>query len=174
MTPEELDDARAEEAYRQWREEGCQGDDTIDVAAIAARLARENWTPPEPEPVDPDLLAFREWAACRSEENCATAWASAYRQGRFDRKDDARAYLAGARMATERERERAEALDWLTDKTSLELHWRADPEEDGAWCVHMVVGGVNDREWNLLATGETPLAALKSARSTLAKYRGEA
>ena len=110
MTPEELDEARAEEAYRQWQEEGCQGDDTIDVAAIAARLARENWTPPEPEPVDPDLLAFREWAACRSEENCATAWASAYRQGRFDRKDDARAYLAGARMAREQERERAKVL----------------------------------------------------------------
>ena len=104
MTDEELDQWRGQEAWRLRHE---YPEDATEV--IAARLAREGRKPPAPV-VDPDLLAFREWAACRSEENCATAWASAYRQGRFDRKDDARAYLAGARMATERERERAKVL----------------------------------------------------------------
>jgi hypothetical protein len=54
MTPEELDKATADEAWRLL-EEG------EDVAVIAARLAREGWKPPEP--VDPDLLVVREIAA---------------------------------------------------------------------------------------------------------------
>ena len=104
MTPEEqLDEARAKEAYREWCEDGCHGDDTIDVATIAARLARENWTPPEP--VDPDLLAFREWA-----EKMWPLCAGATRRGDMDPTDAARAYLAGARMAREQERERAKVL----------------------------------------------------------------
>jgi hypothetical protein len=83
MTPEELDEATADEAWRLL-EEGQ------DVATIAARLAREGYTPPEP--VDPDLLAFREWI------------------DRNDRANHKDAYLAGARMAREQERERAKVL----------------------------------------------------------------
>ena len=45
MTNEELDNARAEEAWKIFKHE--------NVAAVAARLAREGWTPPVP--VDPDL-----------------------------------------------------------------------------------------------------------------------
>jgi hypothetical protein len=48
MTNEELDNARAEEAWNIYNRER-KG----DVSAIAARLAREGWTPPVP--VDPDL-----------------------------------------------------------------------------------------------------------------------
>ena len=47
MTNEELDRARVDEAIRTGN--GIVG----SVALIAARLAREGWTPPEP--VDPDL-----------------------------------------------------------------------------------------------------------------------
>ena len=47
MTNEELDIARVDEAIRAGN--GIVG----TVALIAARLAREGWTPPEP--VDPDL-----------------------------------------------------------------------------------------------------------------------
>jgi hypothetical protein len=81
MTPEEqLDEARAKEA----------GGDPVK----AARLARENWTPPEPEPADPDVLAFREWESAQwPAYTCTQA-----------------AYLAGARMAREREQERAKGL----------------------------------------------------------------
>jgi len=52
MTNEELDEATADEAWRLL-EEGQ------DVATIAARLAREGYAPPEP--VDPDVLAVREF-----------------------------------------------------------------------------------------------------------------
>lgn len=48
MTNEELDKARAEQAWSEHYADGGR-----DVSAIAARLAREGWTPPEP--VDPDL-----------------------------------------------------------------------------------------------------------------------
>lgn len=55
MTNEELDIARAEEAWR------IMGGTLHDPAAYAARLAREGWTPPEP--VDPLLLIWRETMA---------------------------------------------------------------------------------------------------------------
>jgi hypothetical protein len=83
MTNEELDKATADEAWRIL-EEGQ------DVAVIAARLAREGYRPPEP--VDPDVLAYREWAE---------------RNDRATHKD---AYFAGARMAREQEQERAKVL----------------------------------------------------------------
>ena len=90
MTLEELDEARVKEAERRWN----SNDPTIpDIATGAARLAREGWTPPEPEPVDPDIWAFMEW------------WGSEEGDG-----DPKRAYLAGARMAREQERERAKVL----------------------------------------------------------------
>lgn len=58
-------------------------------------------------------------------------------------------------------------LNWLGENVGMELSWG---EIDGdlsecAWQVHRRQGGTNDREWNLIATGETPLAALQLARS---------
>lgn len=105
MTPEELDQWRGQEAWRLRHE---YPEDATEV--IAARLAREGRKPPAPV-VDPDVLAWRERAARRSEANGSTDWASSYRQGRLDLTDKAQAYLAGARMATERERERAKVLE---------------------------------------------------------------
>jgi len=96
MTHEELDKATADEAWRLL-EEGQ------DVAVIAARLAREGWTPPEP--VDPDVLAYREWKKKK--------WPSAAEfidGGVWDENPDALGFLAGARMAREREQERARVL----------------------------------------------------------------
>ena len=96
MTPEELDKATADEAWRLL-EEGQ------DVAVIAARLAREGWTPPEP--VDPDVLAYREWKKKK--------WPSAAEfidGGVWDENPDALGFLAGARMAREQEQERAKVL----------------------------------------------------------------
>jgi len=62
MTNEELDKARAQEARRIFDEapSGVPG----HVATIAARLAREGWTPPPP--VDPDVLAVRGLLASRA------------------------------------------------------------------------------------------------------------
>ena len=105
MTPEELDEARAKEAVRRFGEPGDKYElaNERELAAIAARLAREGWTPPEPEPVvDSDILAFRDWAA--KEWPIASEAASG---GHMDTTRYAQAYLAGARMAREQERERA-------------------------------------------------------------------
>ena len=100
MTPEELDEARAKGAWRIWNE--SEEDDTLTTAIIAARLAREGWTPPEP--VDPDLLAFREFA---SKAARSASLAESYRDGGMDSCTSAHLFLAGARMAREQERERA-------------------------------------------------------------------
>ena len=110
MTPEELDEARAKEAERIWDIENSQAGTLQELAIISARLARENWTPAEPEPVNPDVLAFREWAASQSEKIGWTVNATAYRQGLRDDCEQAQAYLSGARMAREQERERAKPL----------------------------------------------------------------
>ncbi|MFN8995262.1 MAG: hypothetical protein ACK5X3_16580 [Pseudomonadota bacterium] len=92
MTNEELDKARGAEALRLYGGPHTNGE---RIAIEAARLAREGWTPPEP--VDPDLLAFMEWATAQGVNFGFGGLVDA-------------AYLAGARMATERERERAKVL----------------------------------------------------------------
>jgi len=81
------------------------------------------------------------------------------------------AYLAGARMATERERERVKAGDllaWLEQHPELELSWGdvGDVSECN-WRVHARHGGVNDREWRLVDVGRTPTEALRNARVLL-------
>ena len=111
MTNEELDEARGNEAYELWcrdQPDGTKGYAPVQVAIRAARLAREGWTPPEP--VDPDVLAFREWGAADSEADGWTAGATLHRQGHFDISEGAAAFLAGARMAREQEQERAGPL----------------------------------------------------------------
>jgi hypothetical protein len=62
---------------------------------IAARLAREGWTPPEP--VDLDVLAYREW------------FQSLTPIGRLNL-TMSDAYLAGARIARKQEQEGAKVL----------------------------------------------------------------
>ena len=118
MTPEELGKgpvdeemkqrvhAIAQEAYRRRSEQTHPGH-PIDAPTVvlAIEIALSGWTPPEP--VDPDILAFREWAA---ENAPALGAAEAYRKGLSDDTHYARCFLAGARMATERERERAKVL----------------------------------------------------------------
>jgi len=98
MTPEELDKATADEAWRLL-EEGQ------DVAVIAARLAREGYRPPEP--VDPDLLAYRKWMAGSVPGSAAREKVLA---GEWDRYSAATAFVAGARMARERAQVVSDAL----------------------------------------------------------------
>jgi len=74
MTPEELDKATADEAWRLL-EEGQ------DVAVIAARLAREGYRPPEP--VDPDVLAVREISA-KQFEGAEAVVSADIRLGKYD------------------------------------------------------------------------------------------
>lgn len=142
MTNEELDEARVKEAIRLQDEMMVSNIPAPSVPRIAARLAREGWTPPEPV-VDPDVLAFREWAAT---SQSFPAFVLEINSGHWDHDKDAKAYLAGARMAREQEQERAKGL------------------------VEYAEG---DKDYLYLGSAYTPLKQNR-ARAALAKYRGEA
>lgn len=76
--------------------------------------------------------------------------------------------ILDALASTTRERDEArEAWTWLSKNTNLELDHRYEDEDDdgGTWRVHRVNGGVNDREWTLVAKGRTPLEAVQRARA---------
>jgi hypothetical protein len=88
LTPEELDEARAQEANRIYNTGHSVFPRAERTATIAARLAREGWTPPPK--VDPDLLAAREWAA-----SIWTDEAGTFLSGFFDTGGTIPAYLAG-------------------------------------------------------------------------------
>lgn len=65
-------------------------------------------------------------------------------------------------------------LAWLAEHRSLELDYGFDAEEeDMFWRVHERSGNVNDREWDLIGQGATPLAALLSAKSYLESVNAE-
>lgn len=107
MTPEELDEARCKEAERIY----CASfPKTHRMATIAARLAREGWQPPEP--VDPDLLAAREWMASKV---IAEPLKKTVLEGLYDHSSDIRAYLAGCTRGREGAKGLVAALDWYAD-----------------------------------------------------------
>lgn len=91
------------EAIRRKAQALANGWGDIELEALIVQTTREGWKPLEPEPVDPDLLAFREWAA---ENAPALGAAEAYRKGLSDNTHYAQCFLAGARMAREQESER--------------------------------------------------------------------
>ena len=104
LTPEQLDKARAEEALRLFH--SASRTPSPPVAEIAARLAREGWTPNPP--VDPEVLAARELRAQMWEKKDSPLdghlEAQAWREGMRDETDSMEmlvaAYRAG-RLATE-------------------------------------------------------------------------
>lgn len=108
MTPEELDKARAEEAWRKCDALGF-GKDYESPTIIAARLAREGWTPPPP-PVDPDLLAVREIVAAELEKNGRHHHVGRTRTGNCDNGFAVTAALAAYKAGREAEAERAKVL----------------------------------------------------------------
>jgi hypothetical protein len=89
------------EATRRAAAQGY-GENEKPVIHFVIDVMRENWTPPV---VDPDVLAFREWAAKQWPFSSGATLAGHHDEGSFTQ-----AYLAGARMARERERERAKGL----------------------------------------------------------------
>lgn len=58
-----------------------------------------------------------------------------------------------------------DVLLWLSGHADIELSF--DGWDEGVWNVHQVNGGRSDREWKLIAQGETPLEALTNARAAL-------
>ena len=76
----------------------------LDEAITEGLRDRGLWTPPE---VDSDLLVWRAWNAKSIKD---PEFRKSIRAGRWDNSPSAQAYLAGARMAREQERERAKVL----------------------------------------------------------------
>ena len=66
------------------------------------------------------------------------------------------------------------AWTWLAGRMNLVLDcdW-PDEEDNGVWQVHRVSGSVNDREWELVGSGATPLEAVEAARLSLSGGGGE-
>lgn len=64
------------------------------------------------------------------------------------------------------------ALAWFSLDRQLELSWRGpvygdDDDQSEGWGVHRVSGSINDREWDLVGSGDTPLDAIIAARKAL-------
>ena len=139
------------EAIRRRKERGMEG---IFLADFIIEVMREGWTPPEPV-VDPDVLAFRDWAS--KEWPLGFGAASS---GRMDTSGYAKAYLAGARMAREQERERADMpigmAGALVDRCQRLMH-SLPPGVHAQW----------DAKWGIDAL-------CRAVEAEIAKYRGEA
>ena len=104
MTPEELDEARCKEAERIY----CASfPKPHRMSTIAARLAREGWTPPET--VDPDLLAAREWI----KSDIYGVSNASVDAGTWDSHPAIRAYLAGCTRGREGAKGLVEAAEAL-------------------------------------------------------------
>lgn len=112
MTDADLDEARANEAWEQLNRTGWPHE--AAVAVVAARLAREGWTPPAPD--DPLLPEAREilvktWANADTKARVV--------QGDFDNNLTLLCALSGLRrgieLGKEQERNRrVDACDWRT------------------------------------------------------------
>jgi hypothetical protein len=111
LTPEELDEARAVEAFRSIPNVISY----VEVGREAARLTRIGWTP-TPK-VDPDLLAAREWGA-------TTEWGYAphYAEGVYDEEPEIIGFLAGIKHGTAS----ATATNSLSDMMALQMKTAAE------------------------------------------------
>lgn len=86
------------EAQRRGRLESDTTGRRWTLAEKIVEVINEGWTPPPA--VDPDILAFREWVRSR-EARPEIRWAAG--SGEYDGGLLAEAFLAGARMAREKE-----------------------------------------------------------------------
>jgi hypothetical protein len=80
--------------------------------------------------------------------------------------------------------EAAQLLDWFGKRTELDLKFeheltfdmipptlRSSGTPESAWLVHQEHGGRNDREWTMVAMGQTPLEALREAHKAFCDGR---
>lgn len=58
-------------------------------------------------------------------------------------------------------------LDWLEAHPNVEISFDGYSGEDEPWRAHRITGGYNDREWNLIATGETYRDCIDAARRAM-------
>jgi hypothetical protein len=67
---------------------------------------------------------------------------------------------------------RKEALDWFAEQRRLELYYHTavygdDDDLAEEWRVDRRGGSINDRAWDTVGRGETPLEAIQNARASL-------
>lgn len=99
------------------------------------------------------------------ESDYGVKWRMGFQAGR----SDAIAQLVPIAMTTAAPEKEMVGLDTLP--TNYELSWceiDGDPSEC-CWHVHSVNGGRNDRQWNVVARGETPSEAVTAALNAARK-----
>ena len=122
MKQEDLRSARLIEAKRRWIENETPRREVEHLAD----LYETNWTPPKP--VDPDLLAAREWHGARwpgEKENAAA--------GKQDGCFTMEAYLAGCTRGREWAKELVEAVQWYADNLTAPDGARSYKATADAW-----------------------------------------
>lgn len=125
LTNDELDRARAEEAYRLTNADGALFG--CDPTVVAARLAREGWTP-TPE-VDADVLAVREVLAKDAAAAEFPEDAARYMAGKLD--GSLQFYCALLAFRAGKEARAAELV--RAAKALIEAHRKTDLDFTG-WC----------------------------------------
>lgn len=65
-------------------------------------------------------------------------------------------------------RQQAEAMAWFSGQHQLELSYYSpfygdDDDQATEWRVHRQGGSINDREWDLVSSGQTALEAILTA-----------
>lgn len=68
-------------------------------------------------------------------------------------------------------RKAVEAWAWI-DKRDLDLTFDYPDEEggEGEWRVYRISGNINDREWDVIGSGATPLEAVTNAMDAAEAY----
>ena len=103
------------EAKRRWG--ATPSADMTTIEDFIIEVVRENWTPPEPEPVvDPDLIAWRYWIG-QTYPDCAHMFDCWEIDGLAEH------FIAGARMARNQEQERKR--EYVDAKSSRAREFRA-------------------------------------------------
>lgn len=75
-------------------------------------------------------------------------------------------HAIAALLRTAQNTGRDEVLEAFAGHRNWELSYEYGEEEPGAWQVHSVNGGINDRQWTFIGSGETPSEAITAALSS--------
>lgn len=126
------------EAIRRKAQALKDGRGDIELEALIVEITREGWKPPPA--VDPDLLAFREWAAICGGVN--PWWLEEVLAGKWDRSDPARGFLAGARWAREQMPSLTDAVEWIAENNDEDL----GNDDDGYQIIVELVAALFDRQ----------------------------
>ena len=122
MTQQDLRAARIIEAKRRWIEDETPRREVEHLADLYETC----WTPPKP--VDPDLLAAREWHGAKwlGEKESAAA-------GKQDGCFTMEAYLAGCARGRKGAKGLVEAVQWYADNLNAPDGARSDKATADAW-----------------------------------------